>query len=339
MNRTIPDYKEPSSRITSTVPINQCIYNQDLSLQFPGSTVGECFCAFAYAGESCDSIAITYNKFSGESLACGGVGLANIQITDTITSRDGLDAGSIVEYDDCITIDLGTVGYTTLTGFIWEYASVYIDNPPIDGQPLFINYINTTTFSQAYSLCFTDSSFLAYFNTPDELNQMIQYQPPFFIDANVTSSNVLPWIDFPTNYFINGQTITSGSDIGNYNCISNQQFCQAINAQNYFYNINSYNCLQDGNTVTSCTNTTSPIQYSSTAPLQVQVVIYGSTISSLSCSSGVCSLSSSTSQTNHPSSFVTTFNCRCPNRDVIIPGSGSFTEIQVFGSSFRNSLY
>jgi hypothetical protein len=171
---------------------------------------------------------------------------------------------------------------------------------------------------------------LVYYFTADELTQLISIAlPPFFISTALTNNyTIIPWISpVSGTYFINGQIPGPPTQIGDYDCAADFDKCKAMNFNNWLFN-STLVCLADGNTVTSCS---SPglLSYSSFAPLEVDVVVFGTSVQ-VECPGGFCQAIQCLTQTCY-------FKCRCPLRQIILTGVAS--EVQVFSDLIRTTLY
>lgn len=337
--RTVPQLVGPTSRIISTVPYRPCITTEEIQLDFPGKNIGECGCDLSSAGRTCDCLS-GLSKY-GSGLPCrgfgeGGVKALSPQDGQFYQTGEGEDEGCFVnslKIAECKVLDVGVALFTLMTeGAIWNYPSVLVDSPPANGQPIFIvlsNHSEVDWFG-AQEECILNANRLVYYFTADELTQLVSIStPPFFISTALTNNyTIVPWISpVSGTYFINGQTPGSATQIGDYNCAVDFDLCKAMNFNNWLFN-STLVCLADGNTITTCS---SPglLSYSSLAPLEVDVVVFGTSVS-ITCPGGFCQNIQCLTQTCY-------FKCRCPLRQIILTGIAS--EVQVFSDLIRTTLY
>jgi hypothetical protein len=336
--RQPPQLVEPLTRITSTVPYNKCIFNDELQAEFPGQDIGTCGCSFALAGEMCDCIAVT-TKYTER--VCGGFGAEGVLAFgydgQFYSTGEGQNGGCYLMANgktDCFTKDVGKCIFTLLVdGAIWNYPSVYIDTPPANGQSLFIRLEGEGgTYTEAISLCRINGNQLAYWYTADEMTQFVQTaQIPSFIAANSTPGYTSwPWDnDQPGTFFVNTATtpIIFASTEGAFSCATTPSACLALNFNNLAYNGSS--CLTDGNTITPCLSG-GDIFYQ--GPIQIYVVLFPNSTGGATCieSGGRCTT---------PVEFTKSsqFTCRCPYQAIRV--GGGVSEVQIFSDLFRTNLY
>ena len=342
LNRSLPNFVEPSVRIKSTSPNNVCISSVTLQAQYPGSALGDCACDVSRGGYSCDCLSTITAQFG--SAVCANFGDDNVGVLafdgQTYQTRGGLEAGCYITADntaECKLVNIGTAGFTLLVpGAVWNYPSVYIDVPPITGQSIFSVLDNTLqtsyNYTTAQTLCSLSGSRLAYFLTPDELTQFavttIGLQPAFISLLPPTSEITWPWDNNIVNsFFINGlsygaDTIVPVADVqGDFICGSIPDVCAAVNFNNYAYGANCTDpALVDGNTVMAVSVSSGTLQWESNGPSDVYIAVFGNL--NVACGdANACVTLPSTSTKN--------FHCRCAIQTLTYSGT-SATEIQVF---------
>ena len=217
---------------------------------------------------------------------------------------------------------------------------MFISTSPQSGDGLFINPENTIssyfTYEEIQDECTLEASFVAYYLTADELNQMAVKNlllPPFFIAVtNLTNPASLPWEGLDNiNYFINGAgtTTTLFSDDFDIYCDVNADTeldCLALNIGNYAYTGSPKNAINDGNAqVVASFGSDFNLNYTVTAPLEVLVYVFRPSLTTnfIECyGGGFCNA-------RVPKGNNAQFTCRCPARAITIL-AGSYAEIQIF---------
>jgi hypothetical protein len=348
-NYTIPQLVEPLTRLLSTVPYRRCIFNEEIQLDFPGQDIGTCGCDVSTGGEVCDCIAVD-SKYGKE--VCGGFGDPDSYLQGAdgqfYRTKNGESAGCYIinGYSDCKTIDIGTLLFTSLVpGAIWNFPSVFPDSPPSNNAPLFIEITNSTQnviFQDATITWEITGSRLAYFLTGNELNQLVVTADlPIFISTLNTSTYQWKWtISSPgTDYFfINDQPLSAPSSpiIGDYSCLLEPEFCEAINFNNWI-TLNTSNCMIDGNSIDPCPAPTvgDQIIFDSLAPLEQTIYIFNGPLATIDCfQGGVC-------QNRQTFGNDVTYSCRCSNRIIQFISANPLAEIQIFSKTdlIRTTLY
>ena len=341
--RELPYLVEPLTRITSTVPFNKCIFNDEIQIEFPGQDIGTCGCSFALAGDMCDCIAVT-TKY--KERVCGGYGaeaaLAFAYDGQFYSTGEGQNAGCYLMANgktDCLTKDVGKCIFTLLVdGAIWNFPSVYVDAAPANGQSLFVLLEDVGgTFNESVAICRANANQLAYWHTPDELNQFVRTaQIPSFIAAiPVKDLYKWPWEnDQKDTFFVNGPAPgvargPFGPGQGDFDCVQSPSACLAMNFNNLAYNGST--CLTNGNTVESPVCAAGDIFYTTPTPnLNVYVVLFPNTGAVACLGEGSCSSPEILTSSAH-------FTCRCSLQAVTV-GSGA-REAQIFADLFRTNLY
>ncbi len=351
-NRTTPTLYETKTAIESTAPIRQCILTDDDKLLFPGKDIGECACDLSSAGRTCDCVSVL-SKYG--PAVCGGYGDEGTRIrapdgTFYITGT-GTEAGCFVYtgYSDCKTIDIGRWAWTLqVEGATWNYPSVFVDVAPQDGNGLFINPNNPLQsnfdIADIEDLCVDEAARLVYYNTPDELNQLVRKNlgilPVFMSIGTVTQADIWPWdSNIDDSYFINGLEGTYLGADGAPNCAFLTGICEAINFNNYAYGTTG-DFLTDGNAIVSgAVSIGGTITWDVNGPLEVYVYIFSVGVTYggvISCSNGgFCETVVLHGLLDQ--SYV----CRCPSRQLSYSSGGEISEIQIFrnGDLMTSGVY
>jgi hypothetical protein len=346
-------YYEPRTRIESTAPLRQCILRESDLVYYPGTTLGTCACDLSTAGRECNCPAVT-SKFG--PAVCGGFGDSNTGVEipggQILTTGSGQEAGcyQVAGRPECKTVELGRAAYTLQVDLApWDYPSVFINTPPQAGDGLFVNPVNTLnlqlTYEEVLDECTLEASFVPYYLTADELNQMlrknIQLEPFFIAVTNTTLSYSLPWEDAIDNtFFINngsGVTTVLAATDSNVDCTSVAQAdaCFALNINNLVYNASRP--VTNGNIVIT-SSFSGALEWGSTSALEVLVYVF---LPSLTTDFITCSpASSGTCSTRVAAGVNSYFNCRCPTRGILV-SAGTYAEIQVFeqGGLLRSTNY
>jgi hypothetical protein len=291
----------------------------------------------------CDCIAIT-TKY--KERVCGGFGAEAVSAFaydgQFYSTGEGQNAGCYLMANgktDCLTKDVGKCIFTLLVdGAIWNYPSVYIDTAPSNGQSLFVLLEGAGgTFNESVALCRANANQLAYWYTPDELNQFVRTaQIPSFIAA-LSTQNLYQWPwenGEEKTYFINGPATgvnlsPFGTAQGAFDCVARPSACLAMNFNNLAYN--GTTCLTNGNTVESPVCATGDVYYTTpSSDLNVYVVIFPNTGTVACLGEGSC-----TAPVLYTQSAQAT--CRCSLQAVTVGGGAR--EVQIFADLFRSNLY
>lgn len=341
-------YYEPKPKIISTAPLRQCLLKEADLLYFPGFQLGQCGCDLSTAGRECNCPAVT-SKYGKE--VCGGFGDPGTGVVtpdgSIVTTGQGTEAGcyNVGTLSECKTIQLGRAISTLLTPQApWDYPSVFVSTSPQSGDGLFINPENTIaaflTYEEIQDECTLEASFIPYYLTADELNQMARKNlllSPFFIAVtNTSDEQSIPWEEGGAtdgSYFINGAgttTVISAND-ADLNCEVDDtaiDACAAFNVNNYAYEGTPKTTANDGNIQLVFAFSDFNITYSQSAPLEILVYVFWPSAFTdfITClGGGFCS---GVEQRGNNAQFT----CRCPSRAISV-AAGSYAEIQVFAQN------
>lgn len=360
--RQVPPYYGPQFRVESTSPHNLCIYTEEDQAAFPGQDIGTCGCDFAFAGDTCDCPAVTSTKYAER--VCGGFGRQGKSalapdgtlVTTGIGANSGCyhyKGGSV---PDCDTTDVGRSLYTLLVpGAIFAYPSVYVNALPVRGVSIYqivpneLGDASTTqhAFADVEAVCEQNGMAVPFFFAIDELAQLISETigalPVFVsVDTALSTSDVWPWIsNVDGTYFIR-ETVENAAQFTEYTITlpntcqtvvplpDSPTSCEVANFNNLAYTGSSTNALLiDGNAVVAAGAGSGTIKWDPNADLVVDIYIFGSPTSTVTCSGG-CDTPTG--------AYPKRYTCRCSDRLLSYTVAADATEIQVFGGEDGNRV-